>query len=168
MDYSLFSRFWNPLLYKTYTGCEYLSYNSNVMYSKLYNRKFDVDEYVRYVKATYIEEFYFSQYRKCIHKDSNLKRILYYYKECLHRINGPSYIQYFTDGNIDMIMYHYNGRVHRTVGPAIIRYRPDSRLNDESYYNYGKLHRTDGPAQVIYDINGNITNSVYYRNGVRI
>ena len=111
-----------------------------------------------------------------VEKYYNVK--LYYLNEKRHRIDGPAFIKYDTNGNIQIEKYYINGKKHRIDGPAFIKYHDlkdyslkkilfkifynEKILKEIEYWNNGKKHRLDGPAFLCYYKNGNIQTEMHF------
>ena len=93
--------------------------------------------------------------------------IVYYFKNELHRKDGPARIFYHGNNFIKSKEYWYNGKLHRSDNDPSISFYYENGANElEMYYYNGKKHRKDGPSEIWYDEFGNIIKKSYYFHGV--
>ena len=92
----------------------------------------------------------------------------WYFKNTLHRLNGPAIVSYTASGKLRRQEYYSHGKRHRTNGPAVINWQ-DGKVSEEIYYTKGVKYRspngTSQPSRITYDLYGKIEN-VEYRNDI--
>jgi len=68
----------------------------------------------------------------------------------LHRLDGPAFVAFDSNGAPDDEMWCQFGRLHRADGPALVSRYADGSPRLEIWYRDGLRHRSDGPAYALY------------------
>lgn len=161
------------LITREFVIMDYFSYTCCTIYCKIYNRKINEEEYIRYYRQgdrivyKILDQPHCSKGPAFIRYNDNgtIDEINYYNHGRLHRIDGPAYIEYYKYGNYSAISYYKNGLLHRKDEPAFLSYHGNGNLECKAYYIDGTFHRLGGPAVQEYFRNGNISRERYYVNG---
>ena len=109
-------------------------------------------------------------YRTRYHINGRIRTKIYYsgpeIDDTWHRVDGPAYMQYNTEGILIEAAYYVDDILHRIDGPAIIDYHNNGNISSERYIVDSTLFRADGPARIEYTSTGEAFGEKYYfQNG---
>ena len=98
---------------------------------------------------------------KDYYSNGDIKKVVYFKGNHIHRTDGPARIEFFENGNIKSESYWINGQIHRINMPAWIEYCENKNIAKEEYYINGLRYRVNGPSLIEYDYFGGITTKIY-------
>lgn len=81
-----------------------------------------------------------------------------------HRLDGPAYIEYYSNGIIKKEVWYNNGKMHRIDGTALITRTEKNVITEYEYQVDGEIHRDDGPAWAIFNDDGSKRGERWYIN----